>query len=280
MSWLSDRLGIHVNSINDLTSGRALKETGHALGQVATNPLVDAGLAGALALTGVGIPASAAILGGTKGLGSLIAPGGNIGDAAQGAVSGGAEGALASGLAGSLLGGGGAAGEAAGRVGSAEVPGIPGIGGVQSATDIIRGIPGGTEGVGQYVGGALGLGGGGDAAAGAAGGGGKNLLQKGLGWLTGNGGSNALGLAQALNAAYLQKQSSDAANKAISGIEENYGERARLRGAGIEGMLNPITPDLSSLLVNSGPYAQGLPPIAPASRYTGLGAATAPARMG
>lgn len=45
MSWLADRLGIHVNSINDITSGRAIKET-------LRNPLVMG--AGSLALPGVG----------------------------------------------------------------------------------------------------------------------------------------------------------------------------------------------------------------------------------
>jgi len=276
MSWLSDRLGIHINSINDITSGRALKETGHALGRVATNPLVDAGLAGVLALTGVGAPAAAAIMAGTKGIGELISPGGNIGDAARGALTGGAEGALASGLAGLLRGGGGtAAGTIAGNV-APGTTGIAGPGGLQTATDIIKGVPGGVERVGNYVGDALGLG---TSAGGAGSAGSKNILQRALGWLTGNSGANALGLAQALNSIYQQKQASDAAKRAIKGLEQNYAERARLRTAGIEGMVNPITPDISTLLVNAGPYAQGLPAIAPAARYTGVGSATAPARV-
>lgn len=45
MSWLGDRTGIHINSINDITSGRAIKEA-------ARNPLVQMGVG--LALPGVG----------------------------------------------------------------------------------------------------------------------------------------------------------------------------------------------------------------------------------
>jgi hypothetical protein len=63
MSWVGDRLGIHVNSINDITSGRAIKEAVH-------NPLVDAALMAALpgvgsALTGAigALPGGSAVTG-------------------------------------------------------------------------------------------------------------------------------------------------------------------------------------------------------------------------
>ena len=70
MSWLGDRLGIHINSINDVTSGRALKEAVH-------NPLVDAALMAALpgvgsALTG----AIGALPGGSAVTGALQSAGG------------------------------------------------------------------------------------------------------------------------------------------------------------------------------------------------------------
>ncbi|HKW09273.1 MAG TPA: hypothetical protein VJO33_02775, partial [Gemmatimonadaceae bacterium] len=97
MSWLSN-IGHAVK--------KGVTDVGHFVGNVATNPWVDAGLAGVLALTGVGIPASAAIMGGTKGLGELIKPGGNLGNAASGGLKGAALGAGASALGGALSGGG------------------------------------------------------------------------------------------------------------------------------------------------------------------------------
>lgn len=71
MSWLSDRTGIHVNSINDITSGRALKEA-------AKNPLVDAGLA--LAIPGVG----GAIAKGVSSIPGVSGIASGIGNAASG----------------------------------------------------------------------------------------------------------------------------------------------------------------------------------------------------
>ena len=78
-----------------------LSSIGHKLGQVATNPWVQGLGAGALALTGVGAPAAAGILGATKGVGNLIKPGGNQKGAATGAAQGAWTGGAA-GLAGKL----------------------------------------------------------------------------------------------------------------------------------------------------------------------------------
>ena len=79
--------------------GNAIKkgvvDVGHFVGNVATNPIVKGLGAGALALTGVGIPASAAIFGGLQLAGNLLKPGGNIGKGIQGGLGGAAEGALA-----------------------------------------------------------------------------------------------------------------------------------------------------------------------------------------
>lgn len=64
--------------------GDAVKGVGHVVGKVAANPIVDAGIA---MIPGVGVP-GAALAGG---LGRLMAPGGNAGEA----LKGGAEGAMA-----------------------------------------------------------------------------------------------------------------------------------------------------------------------------------------
>ncbi len=66
-----------------------------------------------------------------------------------------------------------------------------------------------------------------------------------------------LGAAQVLNAAHLQKQSSDYAKNAYATANESYGARAPLRVAGIEGMLHPQTADLSSLShIPGNPFAK------------------------
>lgn len=61
------------------TITKAVKDTGHEVGKVASNPIVDAGLA---LIPGVG-PGIAA---GAAGLGRLMAPGGNIGNALKSGV--------------------------------------------------------------------------------------------------------------------------------------------------------------------------------------------------
>jgi hypothetical protein len=113
----------------------------------------------------------------------------------------------------------------------------------------------------------LGLGDGSGGAGGA--GGGMNWGQLGL---------LGLGGAQLANAINLGKKSSDYANQAIGGLQGNYDDRSRLRVAGLEGMLNPRTPDLSGLMATSGPYAAGMPRPAPLQQYTGM--ETVPSRTG
>lgn len=72
--------------------GRAFTAVGHTIGTAVTSKVGQGILGGALALTGVGAPAAAAIFATTKGVGNLIKPGGNIKHfvtgAAQGAIEG------------------------------------------------------------------------------------------------------------------------------------------------------------------------------------------------
>jgi hypothetical protein len=72
---------------------KAAVDTGHAAGAVATNKFVQAGLGVALAATGVGLPAAAAIGAGVKGGGNLLKKGGNLKSAVTGAGQGAALGA-------------------------------------------------------------------------------------------------------------------------------------------------------------------------------------------
>lgn len=75
---------------------KAAVDTGHVAGTVATSGVGKAVIGGALALTGVGIPAAIAIGAATQGIGTLIKPGGNIGQAIKQGAVGGAEGAAVS----------------------------------------------------------------------------------------------------------------------------------------------------------------------------------------
>jgi hypothetical protein len=90
MSWLSN-IGKAI--------GKGAKDTGHFVGKVASNPIVDAGLA---MIPGVG-PGVAA---GAAGLGRLMAPGGNIGNALKSGATGYLAGMGGSALKGALAGGG------------------------------------------------------------------------------------------------------------------------------------------------------------------------------
>jgi hypothetical protein len=82
-------------------------------------------------------------------------------------------------------------------------------------------------------------------------------------FLTGNGGLNALGAAQGVNAALLGKQSSNYAKQAMGSVNQSYGERAPLRTAGIAGMLHPQIPDISPLgqIASANPYARKITPV-------------------
>jgi hypothetical protein len=75
---------------------KAAVDTAHVTGKVVTSKAGKALIGGALALTGVGIPAAAAIGAATQGVGTLIRPGGNIGAAAKAGAVGAAGGVAAS----------------------------------------------------------------------------------------------------------------------------------------------------------------------------------------
>lgn len=91
----SDELGSWLSSaIHGI--GHAATQVGHTVGKVVTSKVGQAVLGGALAVTGVGLPAAAAIFGGTKAVGNLIKPGGNLAHAATGLAQGAVEGAGAS----------------------------------------------------------------------------------------------------------------------------------------------------------------------------------------
>lgn len=94
------------NSLRDLTGDikKPIVGAGHAVGSIASNPFVDAGIG---ALFG---PGAAALAGG---LGHLMAPGGNLGRGAIGAVEGGAAGYAGQGLGNVFRGAGSAATSAA-----------------------------------------------------------------------------------------------------------------------------------------------------------------------
>ncbi len=66
------------------------------------------------------------------------------------------------------------------------------------------------------------------------------LLKSGVGdiggFLTGNGGKNALGLAGGINSALLQKKSTDLANQAVTQAQEQWKAKAPLRAQGLAGM--------------------------------------------
>lgn len=81
---------------------KAVVQTGHVAGEVVTSTAGKAIIGAGLALTGVGIPAAAAFMATTQGVGTLIAPHGTIGGAAKGAAEGAVEGAVA-GVAGKAL---------------------------------------------------------------------------------------------------------------------------------------------------------------------------------
>lgn len=116
---------------------------------------------------------------------------------------------------------------------------IPGVGTVVRAGQALGGlIPGGPSQRPQSVSGMQG-GGIGGAIGGALGAAGN--------FLGGNGGLNALGLAQGANAAMLGQKASNFADMAAKNVDENFQSRAPLRVAGMEGMLRPQIADTSAL---------------------------------
>lgn len=129
---------------------------------------------------------------------------------------------------------------------------IPGVGGAIAggvAGKVLGGggsePPGATGGFsGPYGVNAL-MGGGGDTgpaipddALGIEEGGLSGLVHKAGSWLGGNGGKNALGLAQGVNATLQQHKASELAKKALGSAEGAYNERAPLRQMGVQGLLN------------------------------------------
>lgn len=97
------------------------------------------------------------------------------------------------------------------------------------------------------------------ATAGADQSGGGGILNSLEGLLTGNGGLNALGAAEGVNAAMQQKQSTNYAKSALGGVQQSYDARAPLRAAGIAGLTNPQIPSLSGLssIAGRNPFASG-----------------------
>jgi len=207
--------------------GKGIKGIGHFLGKVASNPITQ----GIVGLTPLGIPGAIA----TGALGRLIAPGGNLGEAAKGGLTG-----LAAGTAGQFL------------------KGLPsaiskggGISGIWSGTGTdakgnfgllgdLAGRVGGVTGLGSFLGGGPG-----------GGGGGLETIAK-LGAL-------GLSVADLMNAQTLGKKSSDLATQALDTVRGNYAANEGLRTAGRAGMLNPKIMDVSALLANAGPYGASLP---------------------
>ena len=203
MSWY--------NSLKDLTGdiGHAAKGVGHAVGSVASNPLVDLGASMFLG------PEAGAILGG---IGGALKPGGGLGSAIkQGGI--GALGGLAGGALSHIPGLGAAEGA---------LSHLPGAGAVEGAFGDAKNALGQLPGVSQaeqYMQQHGGLGG---------------LMGKAGSFLTGNGGANALGAAGAINAAMLQSKANDYAKNALGQVEQSYNERAPLRTGGMQAMQSAL----------------------------------------
>ena len=54
----------------------------------------------------------------------------------------------------------------------------------------------------------------------------------------------------------------------MDAVKQNYDQRQPLRLAGLQGMLNPQTNDISSITKNSGQYGAGLPAVKPVPGVT------------
>lgn len=215
------------------TVKKAVVDTGHEIGRAQNKDWVKALEAAGLAATGFGAPAAAALIGGGSLLGGAIAPGGNLGTAigqgAKGAAIGGAAGALGS----TLRGGGSLLGKAGSVLGAGK--GVLGSA-LGAGGSALRAIPG--------------------LASGALGGAGSG---------TGGGSINptilALAGLQTANAASLGKTANDFSDKAWSGANDSYTERAGLRSGGINRMTAPVStaqPALSAIRANN-PYARPQP---------------------
>ncbi len=90
------------NVKNAVTKGAV--DAGHAVGTVASNPVVQGLTMAGLIASGVGAPAAAAIMAAQRGGGALLKPGGNIGAGVTGGLQGAAAGYGASKVAGMIKG--------------------------------------------------------------------------------------------------------------------------------------------------------------------------------
>lgn len=147
---------------------------------------------------------------------------------------------------------------------------IPGV-----APLALNALKAGAGAVGSGIGA---LGHGAASVAGGLGGVAKSVAPMAISALTGGHGlsgllDRGLGAAQVVNAANLQKQSTGYAKDALNTVNQSYDARAPLRVAGIEGLLHPQTPDLSSLTqVPGNPFAPKKPlpiPVQPRPLPTG-----------
>lgn len=229
--FLGSALGGLVHGAENVGSAikKGVIDVGHVAGTIASNPLVDAGIGAFLG------PGAAAAAGG---LGRLIAPGGNVGNAAVGAGTG-----YLAGKGGSLLrnllagpSGAGANPDPNGGVADASAGG-------DGSQSWLQSLLHGAEGVGGTL-----LNGAKNAVSGS-GPGGLSLPVLGLAG------------AQVANAAQLGAKGNDYADKAFNLSNDSYGSRAGLRSAGIAGLSTsrPMQ-DLSGLTAirNRNPVAGGL----------------------
>lgn len=131
------------------------------------------------------------------------------------------------GLLGAIPGIGGALASGAGAIGGA----LSHIPGVQSVESILGGGGGATAAGASAIP---------DEAFGAAangGGGVSGLLGQAGHFLTGNGGKNALGIAQGISSVLDQQKANNYAKDALGTVEGSYAQRAPLRAQGIQQML-------------------------------------------
>lgn len=145
---------------------------------------------------------------------------------------------------------------------------IPGVSSVTDAVQSKLGDIPGVQGVGDFLKGSAGSAAPSVAGGGAAGGG---FLDSTKGWLTGNGGKNALGLLQGANAAYNQQKSSGLANNALGTVQAEWDRRAPLRAQGQAQMLAPgqgIAARIAAV-PNRNVYAQQ-PTVAPVTPRPGV----------
>lgn len=127
------------------------------------------------------------------------------------------------GLLGAIPGIGGALASGAGAVGGA----LSHIPGAQSVESILGGGGAGASAIPDEAFGAAGNGGGGV----------SGLIGQAGHFLTGNGGKNALGVAQGISSVLDQQKANNYAKDALGTVEGSYAQRAPLRAQGIQQML-------------------------------------------